>query len=86
LSENFGLFKQIGYFLFKKNMFQALIKYLSRCTCIRKGDKYKKKPLTYVRQKPPRGKSKLKWLKENMRRELDLKRIITKIYAFEKNF
>ena len=65
-------------------MFQAFIKYLSRCTCIRKV-KRPKNPL-HVRKKPPDKTSQLKWLKENMRRELDLKRIITKIYCFEKNF
>ena len=75
------------YFTFKKNMFQAIIKYLSRCTCLRKQKKgnITKDPL-YVRKKPPDKESQLKWLKENMRRELDLKRIITKIYSFEKNF
>jgi len=62
-----------------------MIKYLSRCTCIRKKYKRRKDP-QYVRKKPPDKESQLKWLKENMRRELDLKRIITKIYAFEKNF
>ena len=85
LADNFGLFKQILYFLFKKNLVTSAIKYLGRCTCIKKELTKQEKKLK--RQKPPEIKeSRMKWLKWNMNKELDLKIIISKLYAFEKNF
>ena len=73
------------YFLFKKNMFASFVKYMGKCLCV-KGKKRPKQQYKYRKKPPDIKESKLRWLKWNMARELDLKRIITKIYCFEKNF
>ena len=59
LAQNFGLCKQILWFLFKKNMFSSLIKYLSKCTCIRKVKRQRKSYL-YSKEPPDIKVSKLK--------------------------